>query len=56
MIKALINIYSFEELSNEAKKKAIEDHRFFLLSEMYLEDYEDREEKIIENAKKRGHR
>lgn len=39
MINANIKLYSFEELGMDAKQRAIEDHRNFLLSVMNYADF-----------------
>ena len=40
MLNVTIKLYTFEELSKQAKQKVIEDHRYFLL-EMLVPDYID---------------
>ena len=39
-VKVKINLYQFDELSEEAKEKAIEEHRQFLLEATYESDYD----------------
>lgn len=39
MKKVTINLYSFDELTEKAKEKAIDDHRSFLLSVMCSDDF-----------------
>ena len=39
MKTTIINLYSFTELNNEAKQTAIEEQRFFILSNMQISDF-----------------
>ena len=44
MISLNINLYSFSELKEKARRKAIEEHRTFLIETEMISDYETEEE------------
>lgn len=44
MKRALIDLYSFDELDNHAQQRAIQEYRKLMLSVTYLSDFENEED------------